>query len=34
MLQQVQCRFEFRIRPRVWLHLLPSQSRPSLFGSD
>jgi hypothetical protein len=30
----VQTRFEYRIRPRIWQHFLPSQSRPSLFGSD
>jgi hypothetical protein len=32
--QVLQTRLEYRIRPRVRLHTLPSQSRPSLFGSD
>jgi len=30
----LQTRLEYRIRPRVRMHALPSQSRPSLFGSD
>jgi hypothetical protein len=27
-------RISMQARPRLWLHLLPSQDRPWLFGGD